>query len=723
MEEFLKDTKMEPVNHRSTTGKWTRVNRKRPSEKSVIDYIIANQEGQTITLDLEIDEKGTKRLKSTKNESDHNTITAKIKSANREITKKTVERWKINNESNWERYNKKLEELLHNQDKSYQTLEQAMTKAMEEGIGKRTITITDNGKPRETDKVRELRKKKREKRKELQNAAPDEKKKQLQEYYRAQTELRKAIEESEKEKVMKNLEEINASKDKNHIWKVRKKLIGKKSTTYDTKNEEGTTIADPEKARDHIANYFEELYKAREVSERGKAWTEKILESNKNTMTRLNRENQLPPIQEKELETIKKKLKKRKSCGPDNIPNEALIYANKKNTRAICRTFNHILEEDYIPEAWKKGRIVTIYKGKGDKGRCSNERGITISSNTGKLFERIVNERAKKHLEISDMQGGGKKGANTVDHTLALKEAIRKGKKVYIAFLDVTKAYDKAWADGIMYVLEKRGIKDNLWKKIKQLNEDLTAVIETKHGNTRQIIMKDNIRQGGVLSVIMYATLMDEIGKEVKTRNLGVDMGHGEKIGCLLWMDDVALISENKEELQEMLNITEEIGTRYRIKFGEEKSKILKIGKQLPEADFHLGDMKMGYCEKYKYLGTIFTTQNNLDEHIKESKRKAEAAYNTAMAIAGSVNLKNIEMRVIWELFETCIIPTLTYGWEAATPRKKDLIQLKQITDNIMKRIILAPKSTPWEPLYLETGILEPEMLILKKTGLASWTE
>ena len=58
-----------------------------------------------------------------------------------------------------------------------------------------------------------------------------------------------------------------------------------------------------------------------------------------------------------------------------------------------------------------------------------------------------------------------------------------------------------------------------------------------------------------------------------------------------------------------------------------------------------------------------------MDKHIKESRRKAEAAYNTAMAIAGSVNLKNIEMKVIWELFETCILPILTYGWEAAIPR------------------------------------------------------
>ena len=99
----------------------------------------------------------------------------------------------------------------------------------------------------------------------------------------------------------------------------------------------------------------------------------------------------------------------------------------------------------------------------------------------------------------------------------------------------------------------------------------------------------------------MYATLMDEIAKEVQERNLGIEMGNGKKIGCLLWMDDVAFISKTSNELQEMLDIANNIGNKYRIKFGEEKSKILKIGRKLPNAEFNIGDMKIGYCEKYTY--------------------------------------------------------------------------------------------------------------------------
>ena len=68
----------------------------------------------------------------------------------------------------------------------------------------------------------------KEKRKELETAEPGNKSIQLQEYYEAQMDLRGAIEDAEKEKVTRVLEEINSSKDKNHIWKVRNRLVGKK---------------------------------------------------------------------------------------------------------------------------------------------------------------------------------------------------------------------------------------------------------------------------------------------------------------------------------------------------------------------------------------------------------------------------------------------------------------------------------------------------------------
>ena len=96
MQNLLNQTKMEPVNDKSTTGRWTRVNRQRPNKKSVIEYIIPNHEGKERIYDVEIDEMGSKRLKSAQRESDHNTITAKIKTQRIPGRRTTIKRWKIN---------------------------------------------------------------------------------------------------------------------------------------------------------------------------------------------------------------------------------------------------------------------------------------------------------------------------------------------------------------------------------------------------------------------------------------------------------------------------------------------------------------------------------------------------------------------------------------------------------------------------------------------------
>ena len=121
---------------------------------------------------------------------------------------------------------------------------------------------------------------------------------------------------------------------------------------------------------------------------------------------------------------------------------------------------------------------------------------------------------------MTDAQAGGTKGRATVDHLLIIKELITKageeGLAIYLAFLDVTKAYDKAWLDAIMYTMHKSGLRDSLWQIIKTLNENLTAKLQTKYGLTREIKIKDSIRQGGVLSVVEYALLIDEINKEIE---------------------------------------------------------------------------------------------------------------------------------------------------------------------------------------------------------------
>ena len=282
--------------------------------------------------------------------------------------------------------------------------------------------------------------------------------------------------------------------------------------------------------------------------------------------------------------------------------------------------------------------------------------------------------------------------------------------------MDVTKAYDKAWLDAIMYVMHKNGLKSTLWQIIKNLNENLTAQLQTKNRLTRNIKIKDSIRQGGVLSVVQYALLMDEINKEIEKTGLGnLDEGIAEIIAyCLLWMDDVALITTEPPIMQNMLDTTDETANRYHVEFGEPKSKILKIGKEKSLHNFKLGNNIMKYTEKYKYLGEIFNSKGNLSDQIKELRGKVEAAYQTMLAIAGNKHFQNIEMKTIWKMLETCIIPILTYAGETRNPTKKENKEINSILDTIIKRILMVPRTTPREVLYIETGLIDIEHISMK---------
>ncbi len=504
------------------------------------------------------------------------------------------------------------------------------------------------------------------------------------------------------------------------FWRIRKKILEKgKKEMYDTIDEEGEVIKNPEKAKEHIADYYENLYQAREGDPEYEVWTERINETIKNIEQELELAPKAEPVTEKEINTTVRNLKKGKSTGPDKIPNEAFTNATKQTLEIYRKAMNKIIETQEIPDQWQEGELIRIYKGKGTKGQCKNERGITLASNFGKVMERIINERAKQKVHVSDAQAGGKKGSATVDHILTLKEAIQsernRKKPVYLVFLDVTKAYDKAWLDAIMYVMNKEGLKDNNWTIIKKMNEKLTAKINTKYGKTRKIKITDSIRQGGVLSVLQYALLMDEIAKEIAKTDLGVNIEVINKIiGCLLWMDDVVLISSIRKEIQEMLDIVNEISKRYHIEFGLEKSKAMKIGGKKDTNPFTLGNMTINFTDQYKYLGNIQNNKNNLKDQITEVKRKAEAAFQTVMTVAGNKTFKGIEMETIWKTLETCITSVITYGGETWKPNKGEMKSINQIMDNILKRILMVPTTTPREVLYIETGLLDIETILSK---------
>ena len=115
----------------------------------------------------------------------------------------------------------------------------------------------------------------------------------------------------------------------------------------------------------------------------------------------------------------------------------------------LAHLFNAIVLSGHISPVFQQRQVIPIIKGYNkDLFNPSNYRGITILSNLSKVLEKLILLRI--HLpSLNPLQGGGggrggRQGYGCIHTAFVFQEAIdslqERGKKAYVAFLDVRKA-------------------------------------------------------------------------------------------------------------------------------------------------------------------------------------------------------------------------------------------------------------------------------------------
>jgi len=172
-----------------------------------------------------------------------------------------------------------------------------------------------------------------------------------------------------------------------------------------------------------------------------------------------------------------KLLKTGKASGIDSISNEMLKYGAKHLCQPLVSLFNTILDKGTFPSNWNTSILTPIHKS-GDKSNADNYRGIAISSCLSKLFTLILNNRLQNFAErnkiLDDTQFGFRKRCRTSDNVFILKSLIdkytnKKGGKLFVCFVDMRKAFDSVWRDGLFYKLHQCGIGGNCFNIIKSM--------------------------------------------------------------------------------------------------------------------------------------------------------------------------------------------------------------------------------------------------------------
>jgi hypothetical protein len=99
---------------------------------------------------------------------------------------------------------------------------------------------------------------------------------------------------------------------------------------------------------------------------------------------------------EAEIATVK--LKKYKSPGSDEIPEELIQAGGKILLSAIHKLINSVWNKEELPDQWKESIIVPVRK-KGDKTDCNNYPGISLLSTSYTILLNILLSRLGPYID------------------------------------------------------------------------------------------------------------------------------------------------------------------------------------------------------------------------------------------------------------------------------------------------------------------------------------
>ena len=82
--------------------------------------------------------------------------------------------------------------------------------------------------------------------------------------------------------------------------------------------------------------------------------------------------------------------------------------------------------------------------------------------------------------------------------------------QTYAFFLDVQKAYDTVWRNGLWYKLWDVGIRGKMWRVIKQMYEESKSMVFLDGERSEAFNEEQGVAQGCSLSPILFSVFINE---------------------------------------------------------------------------------------------------------------------------------------------------------------------------------------------------------------------
>ena len=366
------------------------------------------------------------------------------------------------------------------------------------------------------------------------------------------------------------------------------------------------------------------------------------------------------PIEPQEVEhVIKKQLKPKKSPGFDGISPGLFRWLPVHWLLTLTFILNTVFYTTY-PARWSYAKLSMLFK-KGDRSNCDNFRGISVIEAMSKIYDYVLYNRLTKWFIPDREQAGAQSKRSCIEHIMTLRllfsYSSAKKLKLFVVFVDFSKAYDRVPRDKLLRTLIRLGCGMTMLLALVAMYTVTRSIL-----GTAVITSAMGVRQGSPTSCFLFIVFVNTLIRMMKER-CSRD-GFLGWLHLLILMDDTVILATSRERLIEKLDILHEYCITHGMLINIDKTKLMVInGNEADRMDIDLYGMIIKHCWKYVYLGSIFTSDGSLVSSLKEHcKAKQKHLHKLIMFLKTNIDIPfPAKRKVVEAAFNAAIL----YGCES----------------------------------------------------------
>ena len=376
-----------------------------------------------------------------------------------------------------------------------------------------------------------------------------------------------------------------------------------------------------------------------------------------------------------------KGMKKGRAPGLDEMRTEMVDVAGEIGVRWTKRLLNTCMKQCKVPEDWRTGLIVPIWKRKGDAQDPGKYRGITLLSHIMKLLERILDKRLRERVEpeLGEEQLGFRKGRGTTDGMFSLRQLVEKRLEkqghMTLAFVDLEKAFDTVPGQMAITTLRWMGAPESEVKMVEAMYENTKARVVVGSGMSNEFQVNIGLRQGSALSPLLFILVMELISRKISTT---------DALRKIMYADDLVIVAEHREELQVALEEWNDMFKKHGLKMNLDKTEVMWVGKQRDELNIRLEEKDIKQVKNFVYLGGNISENGRVDVEVR---RRIQAGANAWRNVEGVMVDRKISRKLKGKVLDSCVVPASTYGLETLALSELHQHKLQVCENNWIRKI------------------------------------